>query len=266
MKPVFIDAIGLSTSGIDNWESGSRILRGEEPYEASELERYKPQFLPANERRRATNLIRLAFKVCEEITPANPEQNDRLATVFASSGGDYQILDQLSKVLALPDKPVSPTMFHNSVHNSAAGYFGIATGSREASTSISGLNCSFFSGLVEAIVQAGHSNKPILLAVYDTAPPEPMQAKRPITTPFACAFILSPNQSEKSIAKIEPRIDYDEPSESTMAEPTLEALRCDNPAARALPLLSLLAKKQSGTILVKGMGVQTLSLSVSTLL
>lgn len=263
MKPVFIDAIGLATPGMENWQTGSEILRGEQDYQAIALERYKPKFLPPNERRRATDLIRLAFKVCEEITPEDKDKQEKLASIFSSSGGDYQVLDQISKVLALPEKMVSPTLFHNSVHNSAAGYWGIATGSREASTSISAHDFSFFSGLIEAIVQVGHNQKSVQLAVYDTSPPEPMLAKRPITLPFACAFILRPTQTELSIAKLQTQIHYDLDTETKMQNTALESLRSINPAARALPLLESIANKQSANIYIKGMGVQTLEVELS---
>ncbi|MFL0804930.1 MAG: beta-ketoacyl synthase chain length factor [Agarilytica sp.] len=263
MKPVYIDAIAISTPGLDTWETARKVLKGELIFEAAPIERYKPKLLPANERRRATDLIRLAFKVSEEVIGDNLSEDQKLASVFASSGGDYQILDQTSKALALPGRIVSPTQFHNSVHNSAAGYWGIATGSREASTSISAFDYSFFAGLIEAATQVGHSAKSIQLTAYDTSPPEPLQKKRPILVSFACAFILSPEATDASIAKLDLRLNHDASSETAMREPKLEILRKANPAARSLPILEAIANQRSELVHIKGMGSQILSIEIT---
>ncbi len=262
MKPVYINAIAISTPGLDTWESARKVLSGEQLFEATPIERYKPKLLPANERRRATDLIRLAFKVSEEVIAGELNEHQKLASVFASSGGDYQILDQTSKALALPGRVVSPTQFHNSVHNSAAGYWGIATGSREASTSISAFDYSFFAGLIEAVIQVGHSEKPIQLTAYDTSPPEPLKGKRPIPVSFACAFILSPTANESSVAKLDLRLSHDAMSETKMRESKLEILRKANPAARALPVLDAVANRRSELVHIKGMGSQLLSIEI----
>ena len=76
-----------------------------------------------------------------------------IATVFASCGGDGPITHQICEVLAGPDRAVSPTAFHNSVHNAPAGYWSIATRSRAPSTSLCGHDGSFAAGLLEAATQ-----------------------------------------------------------------------------------------------------------------
>ena len=88
---VFVDAIGLAAPGLNGWQESLPVLRGEQTYEAHELERYKPEQLPANERRRATDLVRMAFRVCEDLLRQRPIDIRRCAAVFASSGGDYPI-------------------------------------------------------------------------------------------------------------------------------------------------------------------------------
>src|SRR3546814_10360262 len=76
-----------------------------------------------------------------------------LATVFAGSDADMAILQRISAALATPERIVSPTDFHNSVHNAAAGYWGIGTGSRAPSTTLAGYDASFALGLLEAGLQ-----------------------------------------------------------------------------------------------------------------
>ena len=52
------------------------------------------------------------------------------AVVFASGDADGENLHHILESLATPEHEVSPTRFHNSVHNAAAGYWNIATGAR----------------------------------------------------------------------------------------------------------------------------------------
>ena len=75
-------------------------------------------------------------------------------TVFASSGGDSEVLDKICTALTLPDRPVSPTQFHHSVHNTPAGYWSIATGCTQPSLSLSAYDSSFSAGLLEAAALA----------------------------------------------------------------------------------------------------------------
>jgi hypothetical protein len=53
----------------------------------------------------------------------------------------------------MAEKMVSPTLFHNSVHNTPAGYFSIATGIQTASVSLSAGDNTFSAGLIEALTQ-----------------------------------------------------------------------------------------------------------------
>jgi hypothetical protein len=246
---IFIDAVGLAAPGLSSWTEALPVLRGEQAYEAQELDRYKPEQLPANERRRATDLVRMAFRVCEDLLRDNPVSIRRCAAVFASSGGDYPIIDQICKALCEPERLVSPTQFHNSVHNSAAGYWSIATGSRAPSTSISAFDDTFAAGLLEAASLCAIEQLPTILAVYDIKPPEPLQSKRPITLDFGVAFLLSPVESTRSLAQLTLT-----PAALAAGTPAqveaLEAMRLSNPAARSLPLLELIARRQAGQLLL----------------
>ena len=137
-----------------------------------EPKRYQPQSLPRNERRRATDLVRLSFRVLEMLPDDMDRQN--LNAVFASSGGDYDVVDRISRGLATPEKQISPTDFHNSVHNAAAGYWSIASQCHRASTSISAGDESFSVGLQEATLLCLAEQRMTILVAYDVAPPEPL--------------------------------------------------------------------------------------------
>lgn len=248
MLECYLNAIGLAAPGLPNWQASTAVLQGQTAYEPAPLEKYKPELLPANERRRATELVRMAFRVCEELMAASAIPMADCASVFASSGGDYPIIDQICRSLCESERLVSPTQFHNSVHNSAAGYWSIATGSRQPSTSLSAYDDSFAVGLLEAMCLCQQEQLPTLLAVYDIQPPYPLGGKRLIPVEFGVALLLTPTASEQSIARLQLQ-PTDTTAPSTPAQPALEALRRANPAARSLPLLELVAQGKSGTLI-----------------
>jgi hypothetical protein len=65
--------------------------------------------------------------------------------VFASAHGDLSINDYMCGTLASDPTVLSPTKFHNSVHNAAVGYWTIGVGCMAASNSVVGLRDSFAS-------------------------------------------------------------------------------------------------------------------------
>lgn len=261
MNSLYIDSVGLAAPGLPSWHAAKDILLGKSPYQPTPLEKYKPHLLPPNERRRATELIRLAFRVCEEAFAENIEQAASTMSVFASSGGDYHIIDSICRVLCESDRAISPTQFHNSVHNSAAGYWSIATKSTEASTSLSDYDHTFSAGLLEAATMANAEKKPVLLTIYDVQPPAPLVHKRQITIPFAVAFLLTTERNQKTMAKID-ICRTAAAEESVCKSDDLETLRNCNPAARALPLLELMACKQTAVVNIKAGDESNLKIKV----
>lgn len=245
MISVFINAVGLVAPGLEGWSRGQRVLNGELAYTPKPLDRYKPQRLPANERRRASEVVRLAMQACEDAVGNSGFNPEGLASVFSSSGGDYAIIDQMCRALRQPQRTLSPTQFHNSVHNAPAGYWSIATGSRSPSTSLAGYDGSFGAGLLEAATQVALEGRPALLAVYDTVPPPPLFAERPIRDPFAMSLILTATEGDTSLACLCITPCRDPQNESSMGNDLLDSVRLGNPAARSLPLLEALARGES---------------------
>lgn len=264
MLDCYLNAIGLAAPGLADWRTSVPVLQGLTAYEPTPLEKYKPELLPPNERRRATELVRMAFRVCEDLMAASTIPMAECASVFASSGGDYPIIDQICRSLCESERLVSPTQFHNSVHNSAAGYWSIATGSRQPSTSLSAYDDSFAVGLLEAMCLCQQEQLPTVLAVYDIQPPYPLGGKRHIPVEFGVALLLTPQASGQDLARLQ-LSQTGLISTSTPAQPTLEHLRQANPAARALPLLELVAQGKAGTLMFGCANQQTLQLAVQPL-
>lgn len=237
---IYVEAAGLYAPGLDSWEQGRAVLQGSEPWRDEPLGRYRPALLPANERRRASALVRLAFGACEQAVAGRLPEAAGLAGVFASSGGDYAINDQICRTLASPERMVSPTQFHNSVHNAPAGYWGIATGSREPSLSLCAYDFTVGAALLESATLVVLERRALLLAVYDDVVAWPMSDKRGVTRPFSAALWLTPEPTSQSLCGLAVALPAG-PQPATTAAPGLERLRLSNPAARILPLLERMA-------------------------
>src|SRR5687767_8356979 len=124
----YIEGIGLLGPGLNDWPSGRAVLRGQQPYQAQKTILPAPALLPPAERRRSSEIIKLTLAVGREAITAAGLDAAGLPTVSASSGGDGETCHAICEVLASADRRISPTRFHNSVHNAAAGYWSIATG------------------------------------------------------------------------------------------------------------------------------------------
>lgn len=238
MMRVFVEGIGLLGPGLENWSAGREILAGRVDYLPQPTQLRVCDMLPAAERRRAGVPIKLALAVGLEAFQQAGRETGTAATVFTSSGGDNDNVHAINTILATAPREVSPTRFHNSVHNAAAGYWCIAAGSREPSTSLCAHDASFAAGLLESAVQVAEDGAVVALIAYDHPYPQPLHAVRPITAAFGLALLLTPEQSEKSLAMLELDWQPGPVVETTMQEPALEALRLGVPVARGLPVLA----------------------------
>lgn len=263
MNPIYIEAVGCSAPGLDGWLDTAQVLRDEIPYIHQELSVRPSQILPTNERRRATEAVRLAFRAAEDALSRVDYAPANLASVFASSDGDTTVSHRISTALAEGQRSVSPTDFHNSVHNAAAGYWGIAARARRVSVSLSASHGTFVAGLLEAAALSQVEEVNCLLVAFDIRLPEILLAKWPVAISAAVALVLSPRASKQSIAKVE--IEFSSTARETrLRESALERLRASNPAMRALPLLRQLAAGTPGEVVIAGTLTRHLQLNLSS--
>jgi Beta-ketoacyl synthase, N-terminal domain len=246
---VYIDGIGVWSPGLEDWARTSAVLRGEAPFKPESVPLPSPAVLSAAERRRSPATARIAVQVASEACESAGSDAAQLACVFASSHGDTEISDYLCRELAA-NAPLSPTKFHNSVHNAASGYWTIAVGCMQSATALSGGDESFAYGLLEAGLQAVCSNRPILLVAYDHAAPAPLSSVCSISRSFGVAFVLSPIATPRSLALVELRDPDQWARDAVVLDPELLSLQRGNPAARSLPLLSCLAAASTATVSV----------------
>ena len=240
MIRAYVDGVGLLAPGLDGWRAARAVLAGEARYAPGEMPRPAAELLPPAERRRCGDLVKLALHVGAEALAPGGARADELATVFTCATGNGEVLHQTCETLAGTARDVSPTRFHNSVHNAVAGYWSIATGARAPSTSLCADMGSFAVGLLEAAVQVRAERRPVLLVAYDLPPPPPLAAAVPCTVPFGLALLLAPARGASSLGSVELAVAHDG-AEATLADPSLERMRTGNAAAQALPLLAALA-------------------------
>ena len=241
---VHLQGIGIYGPGLSGWPQTADVLAGRAALQIASLQLPPIEALPAAERRRAGLPIKLAFATGFEAIQQAGADAATLRTVFSSSAADGDNCHAILETLATPERGVSPTRFHNSVHNAPSGYWSIATACRAPSTSLCAHDGSFAAGLLEAATQAVHTGEPCLLLAYDTPYPEPLARLRPIPHALGVALLLSPQRDARSLATLALSLASD--TARPLAEPALEALRLSSPAARSLPLLQGLARKAAG--------------------
>ena len=242
----WIEGIGFIAPGLPDWPGARAVLRGETAYAAAPSVLPAPALLPPAERRRASRVVKLSLALGLEAVSHAGADAATLATVFSASGADGYNCHALCEQLAGEDRQISPTRFHNSVHNAAAGYWGIATGSMAPCQVICAYDASFGAGLLDALAQVALARQPVLLVAYDSEYPEPLHAKRPIPDCAGVALLLSPERGPRALASLtaSPTAEASEP----LGDPELEALRTGIPALRSLPLLQRLATGKPGNV------------------
>lgn len=259
---LFVESAAILAPGLTDWAAARAVLAGEKAYEPAPLALPVAELLPAAERRRASSTIKLALALGHEALSCSGRPVDSVATVFVSSGNDGDVINEICITLAGSDRQVSPTRFHNSVHNAPSGYWGIATHSHHPSTSLCGFDWSFAIGLLEAAAQLQVDRPEVLLVAYDTPYPEPLRGLRPVTQPFGTALLLTRDRTGGAIARLELTMDARAREISRMSDAALEQLRNANPCARALPLLAVLAGAQPQSVTLERDAGQTLSVRV----
>lgn len=205
--------------------------------------------MPAGLRRRASEATQLAFSAATRACREAARSPAALPSVFASVGGEMQVTDQLCIELAKPEGLVSPTAFHNSVHNTAAGYWTIVHGCPEPATALAAGHDTFALGLLEAWCQLSCKGGELLLVCYDErwpgylAPPLGGLA-------LASAMVLAAGDVPGALACVGQPCPIGASADCAGLSDLLETA----PAAWALPLLRSVALGVAGQMALSGNG------------
>jgi hypothetical protein len=257
----WLDGVAVIGPGLVNWRATESILAGRLPYASSPTIIPPPSALPAVERRRTGRTVHLALAIGFEAVQSAGLEAATLATVFASSGGDGANCHAICESLAAAERELSPTRFHNSVHNAPSGYWSIATGARAASTALCAFDASFAAGCIEAMTYSVVERTPVLLIAYDDRYPAPLASQRPIPDAFGVGLALAAEPGPRSLARLDVHTDVG--SADRLEDAPLERLRGSIPAARSLPLLRAIALQAPRSIRVEYLGATSLCIELT---
>ncbi|MDD1791866.1 beta-ketoacyl synthase chain length factor [Enterovibrio sp. ZSDZ42] len=160
-----LNALSPGLVNQEDWTNWSHL-----DYQWPEGENTPPaSAIPAMMRRRMSAISKLAVQIATELI----EHESVDFVVFSSRHGELQrTITLLNEIQAGQD--ASPTAFSQSVHNTAAGLFTIATKQAIPATSLSGGEDSFHYALTEAAIYLTENPKHKVLVVdFDAPLPEP---------------------------------------------------------------------------------------------
>jgi len=198
---VAIEAVGILAPGLPDWDGMQAVLAGR-PFTSAPLAPCAPASLPAAERRRSSPTVRLAIAAAEQALQRTTIAPQDMALVFSSPEAAGVITHQLCEALA-GSREVSPTQFHNSVHNAPCGYYSIAMNAKLGATSVCRGPWTFAAGLLGAAVQALCDDVPVLYVCYDSPLPAPLSEAMPVVEPTAIALVIAARPAAATIASWE---------------------------------------------------------------
>lgn len=195
--------------------------------------------LPPMMRRRTSQATRVAISAASR---ASSSSNDGdTPAIFVSSTGETQVTDKLCRAIAADELPLSPALFHNSVHNTAAGYWSISTGNQAAMQAMGALADGFALALLEAWCQLQNDTERLLLVAYDEEQPALLLPDYRWQT---CAFALMLGREQAG----KPLLQCPSQCPPSKARPAAPGYAEQNPAMAALPLFQHLSTNTAGTI------------------
>lgn len=231
-----VEGIGLWSPQLASFQALHELLAGGVP--AAPTARPEASTLSPNERRRAPQSVLVAIEAASQAIAMSHRERARMACVFASAYGDQATTDYMCRVLAATPTELSPTRFHNSVHNAAAGYWTIATGCQAPSSAVCAGPASFGAGLLEAATLACADNRSVLLVCSDVAGVGPLGELIGCTLAFGCALVLAPANGAGPRLRL--AMTPSKPRHAPLPSPCLAWMQ-GNPSAACLPLLAMLA-------------------------
>jgi len=199
---IAIESVAVLAPGFPDWDGAQAVLSGRAPFQAAPLAPCAPASLSPVERRRSSPTVRLAMAAAEQALQRTAIAPQDMALVFASPEAEGLITHQLCEALA-GSREISPTIFHNSVHNAPSGYYSIAMKAKLGATSICRGPWTFAAGLLAAAVQTLCDGVPVLFVCYDSPMPSPLSDSMPVVDATAIALVIAPAAADATLASWE---------------------------------------------------------------
>ncbi|OQW72085.1 MAG: hypothetical protein BVN35_14635 [Proteobacteria bacterium ST_bin11] len=156
------------------------------PFPAFDINR---ETIPPLLRRRSSQAMQMAFSAAAAACEQAQRSPATLPAIFASVAGEIKTTDQICTELVKADGLMSPSAFHNSVQNTAAGYWSIVQQCTQPACALAAGDDTFAMALLEAWCQLSVYGGELLLVCYDETWPGYL-APGYGHPAFACALLL----------------------------------------------------------------------------
>jgi beta-ketoacyl synthase-like protein len=249
LPPVAIEGVAFWHTRLPGWTIARAVICGEQDAPATPAARPTPSLLAPTERRRAPDTVALALEVAARACEAADRSPAQLRSVFASTYGDLGISDYMCATLAGTPTLISPTKFHNSVHNAAAGYWSIGTASHAAYTAISAYRYTFASAVLEAATQVVCYGQPVVCVAFDVESKGPLGTVAPSSGLLGVALVLAPPRGE-SRRTLALRVEQGNAADITLPRSGAAGLVAQNALAPCLPFFEALAHSTAASVVL----------------
>lgn len=242
-----VEGIGFWAPALPGWAAARAAFRGEGGLADPPARRPAPAILAPAERRRAPDTVALALEVASAAVEASGRAAAELPSVFVSAHGDLAVSDYMCRTLATDPTVLSPTKFHNSVHNAAPGYWTIGTGCLRASSALTAYEHSFAAGLLEAATFCLADVEPVLLFGVDIPPAGALASVVRSAGLLAGALVLAPVAGPATLATIDLAL-VSGPGAPTAPQSSAARALAGNALADLLPLAEALALERAARL------------------
>lgn len=205
----------------------------------------KPEAIPAKERRRAGGLINLAVQAAHEACDVAGVDKALVPSVFTSVMSDTALTDYMCRKLSGAEKMLSPTKFHNSVHNAPAGYWSISAENRAASSYVGGFTESVGAAFLEAVSQSHAAGAPVLMVAYDIANAPPFHDIAQIDESVGVGLVVAPSGQGLARGEVSFEASPAEPDSDGILHAGLRSLAERTPIGGALALAERCAQSSA---------------------
>jgi hypothetical protein len=234
MKPVYVSGVGF-------WSTGYASARDwcDDAVDPA-VEKPQAALLEGPLKRRATPLTRMSVEVFQQASAQAGRDPSTLQTVWANAHGEHTPAVKLLGMMHAGEGKLSPTQFHNSVHNTAGGYASIATTNSSPSTTVSGGQELVASALLEAWCLLEASGRDVALVMADEPLQPPFEFPE-AQLPLAIGLLLS----SEPVGAVAMLADYRRDVVAPVAShPSFQNLH----VSAGLRLIEQIVNRRSGTV------------------
>jgi hypothetical protein len=168
VKPSYVAGLGFWAPGL----SGPRALVSDSIDSA--VVEPACALLPSRLARRTSILTRMLIEVVAQAGATAQVDLASVPTVFATAYGEIETLHSLLAMLG-EDGELSPTKFHNSVYNTASGYFSIAALNKAFTTTVAAGAETVALALLEGMCVLEERGGAVIVAFADEASTLPLR-------------------------------------------------------------------------------------------